>query len=247
MKSTNRTSWFYLCSLGARTAAFLFLLVYALAAPARFSADLAAAPLSPTPLLVLWLALMGSMVFRLFPSRMESLGCQKEFARCFLSTGHTPGKAEIWPADRGALRVLALWAAVNALFFLLYWRGWVDGRFLVLLTGFYGVCDIVCILFFCPFQVWLMGNRCCTTCRIYNWDYLMLCTPLLALPGFYARSACLLAAVIFFRWELSYRLHPERFFESGNASLQCSACQEHLCRYKRALSTLPKSHCKKAR
>ena len=29
----------------------------------------------------------------------------------------------------------------------------------------------------------MMHNRCCTTCRIYDWDYLMLCTPLLALQN----------------------------------------------------------------
>ena len=49
-------------------------------------------------------------------------------------------------------------------------------------------------------------------------------------------AACLLAAVIFLRWETAYRRHPERFLECGNDALRCKNCQEQLCRYKRSLS-----------
>ena len=131
--------------------------------------------------------------------------------------------------------VLAVWIISNAVVFGLYFLGWLSQRAMVCLAGFYGVCDIICILFFCPFQAWMMHNRCCTTCRIYNWDYLMLCTPLLPLTGPLTRWACILAAVLFVRWEITYHFRRERFFESSNQALQCSQCQEHLCRYKRQL------------
>ena len=49
-------------------------------------------------------------------------------------------------------------------------------------------------------------------------------------------SACALAAVVFLRWEITYRRHRERFFECSNDALRCANCQEHLCKYKRALS-----------
>ena len=64
----------------------------------------------------------------------------------------------------------------------------------------------------------------------------MLCTPLLGLRGILALSACLVALVLLIRWEAAYRRHRERFFESGNEALRCAGCQEHLCRYKRALA-----------
>ena len=236
MAHFSSTRRYYVAVLLARAAAFLALTVYALAAPARFLADLSGAPPLTSPILICWLLLMAAMVFRLFPSRIESLGCQKEFAGTFRPTGRRPDPSEIRRADLGALKVLLFWAAANALFFLGYARGWLDRRFLVCLAGFYGVCDIVCILFFCPFQSWMMHNRCCTTCRIYDWDYLMLCTPLLAIPSVLALSACALAAVVFLRWEITYRRHRERFFECSNDALRCANCQEHLCKYKRALS-----------
>lgn len=233
----SRTRHYYVVCLAARTAAFVFLLAYAVLAPDRFAADLAAGPRRLTPITILWLLLVVPMVFRLFPSKIESLGCQKEFAGRFRPTQQRPAKEEIRQADRGALWVLLSWAAVNALFFLGHWKGWLSNQFMVCLTGFYGVCDIICILFFCPFQSWMMHNRCCTTCRIYNWDYLMMCTPLLCfLTNVFALSACLLAFILFLRWEFTYYHSRERFFESSNSALRCGQCQEHLCRYKKALA-----------
>ena len=44
-----------------------------------------------------------------------------------------------------------------------------------------------------------------------------------------------LAVVLALQWEITYRRHPERFFESSNQALRCAACQEQLCAYKRRL------------
>lgn len=231
----DRTVRYYLLTLALRTAVFAALAVWAVIAPGRFDGWLSAGLSRFTPLTAVWLALMGSMILRLIPSPWESLGCQKEFAGRFRPTGDTPEPPEIRRANRGALWVLLSWAALNAPVLLAYGRDWLSGRFLVCLTGFYGVCDIVCILFFCPFQSWMMHNRCCTTCRIYNWDYAMMCTPLLALGGVLALSACALALFLLVRWEWTYLRRRERFFQCSNQALDCGACRERLCRYKRAL------------
>ena len=242
MKRSSQTRHFYIACLLARSAAFAFLVGYALLAPERFTADLTAAPLQITPLTVVWLLLMLSMLFRFFPSRHESLGCQKEFRLRFSPTGTSVSPEETRKADRGALWVLLSWAALNGLFYAGYAFGALGKSFMVCLAGFYGVCDIICILFFCPFQAWMMRNRCCTTCRIFNWDYVMICTPLMVLTGPLPRSACLLSIVLLLRWEIAYRRRKERFFESANGALRCSQCQEQLCKYKRALSRKPTSH-----
>ena len=235
MKRSGRIRHFYLACLLARSAAFAFLVGYALLAPERFAADLTAAPFRITPLTAVWLLLMLSMLFRFFPSRFESLGCQKEFPRRFSPTGNSVTPGEVQKANRGALWVLLSWLALNGIFYLGYALQIVDKRFLVCLAGFYGVCDIICILFFCPFQAWMMHNRCCITCRIFNWDYIMICTPLMVLTGPLTRSACLLSIVLLLRWEITYTRRRERFFESANGALRCSQCQEQLCKYKKAL------------
>ena len=233
MKAETVQQKYYLLALLARTAVFVLLTMFALRTPPeRFDRVLRG---GLSPLSAVWLLLMLSMLLRLLPSRVETVGCLKVFRRRYRPSGRTPAAEEIRRADRGALRVLAAWAAANAVFFLLYARHMVGRRFLVCLAAFYGVCDLICVLVFCPFRAWMMHNRCCTTCRIYDWDYLMLCTPLLPVGGWMAVSACAASAVLFLRWEITWRLHPERFLESSNEALRCAGCREHLCTYRRAL------------
>jgi len=239
MKASSRTRKFYIACLLLRAAAFLSLTAYAIFRPERFSAELRiglADPAHPTVLTVIWLGLIVAMLLRFFPSSTESLGCQKEFAGRFVPTGKSPRRTELQDAAKGALRVLLAWVLFNSLFFFGYGKGLLSDRFMVCLAAFYSVCDIICILFFCPFQSWMMHNRCCTICRIYNWDFLMICTPLLCLSGVLTSSACAVAALLVLRWELTYLKHRERFFESSNKALQCSQCREQLCRYKRNLA-----------
>ena len=85
MKPTARTRHFYIACLAARFAAFAFLVAYALCNPQGFSADLNAEIFHITPLTLVWLLLMLSMLLRFFPSKTESLGCQKEL-------GHRQGE-----------------------------------------------------------------------------------------------------------------------------------------------------------
>ena len=61
----------------------------------------------------------------------------------------------------------------------LYFLNVIDLGIVVIISLAFSVCDLICILFFCPFQTWMMHNRCCTTCRIYNWDFAMMFTPLI--------------------------------------------------------------------
>ncbi|MBQ8537093.1 MAG: hypothetical protein IJ461_06810, partial [Clostridia bacterium] len=66
-----------------------------------------------------------------------------------------------------------------------------------------------------------MKNRCCTTCRIFNWDHLMMFSPLVFIHSFYAQSLFLLALAVFFVWEGCILLYPERFWEQTNEALRC--------------------------
>ena len=186
---------------------------------------------------LVWIVFAVEMVFRFFPSRLESMGCQKQFAGNFVPdrTGMVPAWRE---GSRGALWVLAAWVALNGAIGALYFTGVIDGGILLLISLAYSVCDMICILFFCPFQTWFMKNKCCTACRIYNWDYPMMFTPLLFVPGVYTWSLVVLALGLLARWEITYALHPERFYESTNRSLACASCQEKLCHHKRALRQL---------
>ncbi|MGX8774627.1 MAG: hypothetical protein ACSW8G_06185, partial [Bacillota bacterium] len=123
----------------------------------------------------LWVLFMCEMIARLFPSGIRSPGCQKQFAHNFQKTGNT----DIVIADNHAtILVVFIWILLNGLVGALHMIGVLNDDFMLLLCSVFSVCDMICILFFCPFQSWFLKNKCCSACRIYNWDYAMMFTPL---------------------------------------------------------------------
>lgn len=186
-------------------------------------------------LLVIWILFVIEMILRFFPSKQESMGCQKQFLRNYRpSEGR---KDNILPeqAKHSVLYVALSWICLNAVIGSLYFYGVIDQFVLLLISLAYSVCDMICILFFCPFQTWMMKNKCCGTCRIYNWDYAMMFTPLIFVPRLYTWSLLGIALLLLITWEMFYKFHPERFSESTNASLHCVNCPEKLCHHKKQL------------
>ncbi|MDD6160768.1 MAG: hypothetical protein PUB51_06540 [Oscillospiraceae bacterium] len=177
-----------------------------------------------------WLLLSVEMVLRFFPSPTESMGCQRQFAVNYRPTGYPP----VPPRNqrRQTVWVVLVWLALNGGIGVLYFTHIIDRDILVLISLAYAVCDMICILLFCPFQVLFFKNKCCNTCRIYNWDFAMMFTPLVFAPGFFNYSLLAMGIILLLRWEITLRRHPERFYELSNQSLDCAHCRERLCNQK---------------
>ncbi len=192
-----------------------------------------------TLLLVLWVQFVIGMVLRFFPSRLESMGCQKQFARNFRPKDGdpVPEKTPMWKL----WIIIAFWVALNGTLGGLYLLGVYDAGILVLVSLAYSVCDMICILWFCPFHTWVLKNKCCTTCRIYNWDYAMIFTPLIFLPNVFSYTLVALSLVLLVKWEMTAAKHPERFAENSNACLDCKNCPEKLCHHKKQLQSYLKT------
>lgn len=186
--------------------------------------------------LILMTVLFGvEMIIRFFPTKHEPIGNQKMFKAHYVPTENAERKSPLKQSLKRTLLVFGAWAALNLIFGILYFLGIFSADVLVLISLAYSVCDIICIMFFCPFQAWMMKNKCCATCRIYNWDYPMMFTPLLFLifnPRPLLHYVLLAFALgVLLIWEITYRRHPERFTEDTNARLQCRNCKEKLCRH----------------
>ncbi len=189
----------------------------------------------PFAILVTWIIFSVEMIMRFFPSKYESPGCQKQFARNYIKSGNT----DISIQDNNSTVLVALiWIIFNGIFGALHMGGVLDDGIMILLCSFYSICDVICILFFCPFQTWLMKNKCCSSCRIYNWDYAMMFTPLFFVRKSYTWSLLILSVALLIRWEVTFYLHPERFSENTNDYLQCKNCTEKLCAHKKQLHSL---------
>lgn len=132
--------------------------------------------------------------------------------------------------------VVVFWMLLNALVaMILLYFGTLSPQACLLWSLLYFVADMVCVVAWCPFQVILMRNRCCTTCQIFNWDAIMAVTPLLFVPCPFSWLLLVVALIVLVRWEAAFLRNPERFDERTNASLSCSNCTDKLCVLRRPL------------
>ena len=187
--------------------------------------------------IIIFTIYLVEMILRFIPNSIESMGCQKIFKKNYQEVS-TDSVDYIEPRRLGVFLVLASWIVLNLTFGILYWTHIFDEGILVLISLLYGICDMICILFFCPFQTWMMKNKCCNTCRIYNWDFAMMFTPLLFIPHWLTLSLAGVSILLLINWEIIYFKHKERFYEVSNASLQCANCKEKLCTHKKQLQSL---------
>ena len=186
-----------------------------------------------SPLHLLWLVWMCDMVLQLVPVKSHiSIGSQKVFESLFKPIKEKVNskslKKYIKDTTKTAYGVMAIWVAVTAFISALYLGGVIDTGFMVLIATFFYVCDLICVLIWCPFRL-IMRNKCCTTCRIFNWDHLMMFLPIVALNSFFSWSLVLFAFVVWLVWEGCVLVYPERFWENSNMALRCSECTDKLC------------------
>lgn len=229
----SKTSVMHYCKLVFRSVLFVLATVLYIIHRVRNSKDpFGSVEKEPVILIFTWLVFVVEIILRFFPSKLESMGCQKQFACNFKEKS----KEKVHPhISKSVLLIAILWILLNGIIGALYFAKIIDKGILLLVSLAYSVCDMICILYFCPFQTWFMKNKCCGSCRIYNWDYAMMFTPLIFVPNFFTWSLVVFSTALLIRWEVTAYRHPERFTESTNASLSCANCNEKLCHHKKQL------------
>ncbi len=177
----------------------------------------------------IWIIFAVEMILRFFPSKHESMGCQKQFKKNFIPTKNKKPVLHSWKVT---FWMTAAWLGLNAVFGVLYHLDIIDSGIMMIIALAYSVCDMICILFFCPFQTWFMKNKCCGSCRIYNWDFAMMFTPFAFVMTPYTWSLLGISLALLLVWEIYVHKRPERFSEATNAVLSCANCKEKLCQHK---------------
>ena len=182
---------------------------------------------------LLWLVWVCDMLLQIVPIKNKvALGSQKLFANRFQpileKINYESLKNYVIVTTKAAYKVFAVWTILIAGIGALYYFDIINEVWLFMITVFFYVCDLICVLIWCPFRL-LMKNKCCTTCRIFNWDHLMMFSPLIFIGGFFAISLVVMAMLAWIVWELCVMIYPERFSEMTNAALKCSKCTDKLC------------------
>ena len=186
-----------------------------------------------SPLHLLWGIWVMDMFLQIIPIKNKlPLGSQKLFANHCKpireKINYEALRHYIVSTTKAAYKVFLLWCLLIAAIGVLYYFGVLDKANLFMISVLFYVCDLICVLVWCPFRL-VMKNRCCTTCRIFNWDHLMMFSPLIFMGGFYAGSLVLMAALAWLVWELCVMMYPERFWDHSNEALKCSECTDKLC------------------
>ncbi len=224
----------YFARLAFRTAALLLIVILYFLKPSCFdivSGNFFTSGFSP--LHILWVIWVFDMLWQLIPVKhMIPLGSQKLFKLRFKpireKINYEALKKHIITTTKAAYKVLLLWIVLISAIGVLYFTHVLSAAHVFLISTVFYVCDLICVLIWCPFRL-IMKNRCCTTCRIFNWDHMMMFTPMLFVGSFYAISLLIMAFLVWGVWELCVIMYPERFWEHSNASLKCSECTDKLC------------------
>ena len=182
---------------------------------------------------ILWVLWIYDMISQLFPVKNIAIGSQKFFKEKFRPALNKildieKLKEYIIKTNKAAWRVLLLWVSFIALISILKIFNVLQNKHLFLISVAFYVCDLICVLIWCPFRL-MLGNKCCTTCRIFNWDHLMMFTPMFLVGSFFSVSLLVFSIIDFIIWEITIYLHPERFWENSNMALKCSECTDKLC------------------
>lgn len=187
-----------------------------------------------SPLHIIWLIWMIDMILQLCKvPKYWPLGSQKYWAHRYLPNIKEIDKKiikkHIQKMNRDSVAIAITWILVICLISGLYFSKLISYQVVILISTAFYVCDIICVIGWCPFKTFYMHNKCCTTCRIFNWDHAMMFTPLIVIPGIWTYSLVIMSLIVLTVWEIACAIHPERFLEKTNCALQCHNCKDKLC------------------
>lgn len=183
---------------------------------------------------IIWLIFMIDMILQLCKvPKYWPLGSQKYFKERYKADLLKPTKNHFKEAikkmNSSAVSVAITWILFITLIDTLYIFKIIPYEIIILISITFYVCDIICIVGWCPFKTFFMHNKCCTTCRIFNWDHAMMFSPLIVIPGLWTYSLLGLSLIIVIVWEITCIKHPERFIERTNRALRCRNCTDKIC------------------
>ncbi len=186
---------------------------------------------------ILWFLTVLILIKRFIPPLNKKINLGKIYSINYKETGpDNPNKRERLKKyrkkiDSGALRSAIYWILLVLTMWLWRKADMLSDLWIFIIVIFFIFMDEFCATVWCPFQA-IIGNKCCNTCRINNWGYLMAFSPMIFIPSFWTYSILVLSILAIIQWEYLYHKHPERFFELYNASLICKNCTKR-CKRRR--------------
>ena len=108
---------------------------------------------------VMWFGFMSIMLLHIFPTNRLTMALRKAKQKHYKPVKHcseTEILRNVQKQNISAWKVMLVWLIFNSIFGILYLFDIIDNADLLMLTVFYFLCDYICIMFFCPFQSFIM-------------------------------------------------------------------------------------------
>ena len=190
-----------------------------------------------TPLHILWVILIFELIIVPIPTFNYYISSGKQFNMYYIpassSTDYKGLAHHTQIMNRRAAITMVLWLLLTSIIGFLYIQKIIGVIEMFLVMLFFYLGDQICINIWCPFQFFIMKEKCCNSCRIYNWGHFMMFSHFAFIPSFFTLSLFGLGLLILIQWEYLHHKHPYRFFEGTNLALKCSHCQNPGCRVKK--------------
>ncbi len=192
-------------------------------------------------IIAFYLILMGELIVRFLPGKLKPIGMRKHLKAQYMPTQdflnrncelNEPERKKLKTSNKRALIILILYLLLSGIWYTLFFLKIFGVPELVMVMMFYYVADLFCVHIYCPFRKIFLRHRCCTVCRIYNWDAWMLFSPMFIIIHPFSTSLSVLALIYSLTWEYMYFRHPERFLDTTNENLKCKNCKHHMCKSK---------------
>ncbi len=175
-------------------------------------------------MIVFWAGSMLAVTQSLFCIGLPA-GASKHRAKWFIpKKGNNISKMQLKKHRKQASIIAIIWIV----FLICEWAAihlnFVDHRIIIVGIIILRIADRMFVMIWCPFGA-IMKNRCCSDCRIYGWDQLMLNSPMIFyITTPFVAILIVLATVTFIEWEISHWKHPERFSSTTNEGITCKHC-----------------------
>jgi len=183
---------------------------------------------------LLWAFMMFEMVL-VFISKLNHFnGCGKVYKKNYIPIKHNKDdlKAYTKKFNLKALYSAIIWIGLIAI--MSVFRN--NKVVLIMISITFYFLDQLFVNIWCPFKSWIIGNRCCATCRIYNWGFPMAVSPLIYIRSFWSFSLVLVSIIMLIHWEYLHYKYPERFSEVSNQTLLCKNCNDKCKNFKKIIS-----------
>ena len=189
---------------------------------------------------ICWFLLIANMILVCIPKFNGNISNGKIFKKYFKENPIVYNKKAVKiytkESDKKAKKVGLIWAFLIAIIGLLLFKNIINTVTINLIVVFFYFSDQFCINIWCPFRVWIIKNRCCNSCRIYNWGHFMIFSPYIFISSFWTYSLVIMSLFVLLQWEYMHYKYPDRFCEISNLNLQCSHCLKAKCSYSKSLN-----------